>query len=112
MACDFCGDTFNSYQPLLVTVQRSGSEVLLYVGNQSTSIISITRMLLCLRHGTGTTVLYLRPDYPIQTLNRRYIESYMVSVLEYRLTSSATSAQAEAEYVEVDGRSVSCSYDL
>ena len=112
MACDFCGDTFNSYQPLLVTIERSGSDVLLYVGNQSKNIISITRMLLCLRSQSSTTILYLRSDYPIQTLNRRDIESYMSSVLEYQLTSSADSAQAEAEYVEIDGRSVSCSYDL
>lgn len=111
MSCDFCGNTFNSYQPLLVTIQRSGSNVLLYTANQSRSIISISRMLLCLRYASSTTILYLRPDYPIQTLTTREVEQGM-TVLQYTLSSSATSGQAEAEYVEIDGRSVSCSYEL
>ena len=112
MACDYCGNTFNSYQPLLITLQRSGGDVLLYTANQSRSIISISRILLCLRYASGgTTILYLRPDFPIQTLGRREVEQGM-TVLQYQATSSANSTQAEAEYVEIAGRSVSCSYDL
>ena len=111
MSCDFCGDTFNSYQPLLITIQRSGTDVLLYTRNQSRNIISISRMLLCLRHDGGSTILYLRPDFPIQTLTAREIEQG-TTLLQYRARSSARSAQAEAEYVEISGRSVSCGYDL
>jgi hypothetical protein len=109
MACDFCGSTFNSYQPLLVTIQRSGSNVLLYTGNQSRSIISIWRMLLCLKSSGSTTVLYLRPNFPFQTLTAQNVEQG-TTLLQYQITSSATSVQAEAEYLEVSGRSVSCVY--
>jgi hypothetical protein len=109
MACDFCGSTFNSYQPLLVTIQQSGGSVLLYTGNQSRNIISIWRMLLCLKFPTYTVVYYLRPNFPIQTLTAQNVEQG-TTLLQYQLTASPTSAQAEAEYLEVSGRSVSCAY--
>jgi hypothetical protein len=111
MACDFCTNTFNSYQPLLVTILRSGSNVLLYTGNQSRNIISISRMLICLRSASSTVILYLRPDFPIQSITSGKVEQG-TTLLQYQVTSSATSAQAEAEYVEIDGRSVSCTYEL
>jgi len=110
MACDFCTNTFNSYQPLLVTITLSGGTVRLYTGNQTRSIISIYRMLLCLRYSSSTTILYIRPNQPGQQLNQSLIESYMSSVLQYQVNTTATSAQAEAEYIEVNGRSVSCTY--
>jgi hypothetical protein len=111
MSCDFCGDTFNNYQPLLITIQKSGGDVLLYTGNQSRNIISISRMLLCLRYSWGATVLYLRPDFHVNTLTAREVEQG-TTLLQFRVTASPDSAQAEAEYVEIGGRSVSCTYDL
>ena len=112
MSCDSCGNTFNSYQPLLITIQRSGGgDILLYTANQSRNIISISRMLLCLRYASSTTILYLRPDSSTQPLTSREVEQG-TTLLQYRLSSSATFGQAEAEYVEIDGRNVSCSYEL
>ena len=111
MACDFCTNTFNGYQPLLVTILRSGSNVLLYAGNQSRNIISISRMLLCLRSPSFTVILYLRPDFPFGSIGSGKIEQG-TNALVYQVNSSAASAQAEAEYVESDGRSVSCTYEL
>ena len=111
MSCDFCGNTFNSYQPLLITIQKWDGDILLYTGNQSRSIISISRMLLCLRYSWGTTILYLRPDSPFNTLTTREVEQG-TTLLQFRTSGSPDSAQAEAESVEISGRSVSCSYDL
>ncbi|NTW88962.1 MAG: hypothetical protein HGB26_07550 [Desulfobulbaceae bacterium] len=111
MSCDFCGSTFDSYQPLQITIQKSGDELLLYAKNQSKNIISTSRMLLCLRYDTSTTVLYLRPDSSYQKLTTREIEQGTM-LLQYRIKTTAKSAQAEAEYVEISGRSVSCNYDL
>src|SRR5579872_3734950 len=112
MSCNNCTTTFNSYNPLNVTIQKNGGNVLLYMQNQSCNIINVQRALLCLNYANGgTTILYLRPNFHIQTLTSGSIEQG-TTLLEYSLASTATSAQAEVEYMEVDGRSVSCSYDL
>jgi hypothetical protein len=112
MACNFCTTTIDSYNPLKVTIQRSGANVLLYMQNQSRNIINIQRALLCLDYGAGfSTILYLRPNFAIQPLNRAWIEQGS-TVLQYTLVSTAVKAQSEVEYTEVDGRSVSCEYNL
>ena len=111
MSCNFCTSTFNSYNPLLATVQKSGSTLLLYMQNQSRSIINVQRALLCIDYGNGgTTILYLRPNYAFNTLNFGSIEQG-TTYLEFSISAStAKAAQAEVEYWEVDGRSVSCNY--
>lgn len=111
MACDFCTNTFNANQPLLVTIQRLGGNVLLYAANQSRNIIAISRILLCLRSQSSTALFYLRPNFPFQSIGSGVLEQG-TSALVYQISSPAHSGQAQAEYVEVDGRSVSCSYEL
>jgi hypothetical protein len=111
MSCDSCADAFDNYQPLLITVQESGGNLLLYSQNQSRNIISISRMLLCLRYPSYTTILYLRPDSSYASLTAREVEQG-TTLLQFQISASPNSVQAEAEYVEISGRSVSCSYDL
>lgn len=107
MACNPCESGFQQYQSVVVSILKSGTNALLYVQNQGRNIVEIRRILLCY----GGTTLYLRPPgqpiswtYPSDTLETG------TTALYYQVNGLAagTIVQAQAEYVEIDGRSRSC----
>ena len=62
MACNSCEINFQSYQSIVVSIQKSGSNALLYVKNQGRNIVLIRRILLCYTmQSGGWGMLYLRP---------------------------------------------------
>src|SRR5579871_2085997 len=112
MACNTCETGFQGYQSVVVSIQKSGSNALLYVQNQGSNIVLIRRILLCYQlPGGGAGTLYLRaaPDPISWMFPSTYLETG-TTALYYSLNNLApgTLIQAQAEYVEVDGRSRSC----
>lgn len=112
MACNNCETGFQQYQTVVVSIQQSGTTALLYVQNQGRNIVHIRRILLCYtRRGVGTTTLYLRPaPDPISWIYGSAFLETGITALYYQLNNVAagTIVQAQAEYIEVDGRSRSC----
>jgi hypothetical protein len=111
MACNSCETNFQSNQSIVVSIQKSGSNALLYVQNQGRNIVLIRRILLCYTPKTGGWgMLYLRPPpdgiswaYPLAFLEPGITAHY------YTLNASnVTIVQAQAEYIEIEGRSRSC----
>jgi hypothetical protein len=112
MACNNCETGFQSYQTIVVSIVKSGASALLYVANQGRNIVLMRRILLCYQTpGGGTTTLYLRaaPDQITWTYPTTYLETG-ITALYYTLNNlqPGTIVQAQAEYVEIDGRSRSC----
>lgn len=110
MACNSCETGFQSAQSLVVSITRSGSSALLYVGNQGRNIALIERILLCMSSGGGSSIWYLR--YP-SAITWTYPSSTLepgITALFYTLTNVPAGAivQAQAEYIEIEGRAVSC----
>ena len=116
MACNACEISFQSYQTLVVSILKSGPNALLYIENQGRNIAYIRRVLICYTApaGWGGT-LYLRPpgqpiswEYPSDTLETG------ITALFYILSGlpADTLVQAQAEYIEIEGRSRSCSATL
>jgi hypothetical protein len=105
MACTSCQTTFQSAQPVVVSIVKSGSNALVYVQNQGRSIAHLRRIIVC--YGSG--VLYLRPPPSAITWSGpEYLEPGTTS-LYYNFTPPAGSTvEAQAEYVEISGRSRSC----
>jgi len=111
MACNNCENGFQNNQSVVVSVQKSGSQALLYVQNQGRNIIQIRRILLCYTSGSGAGgVLYLRP--PPDQITWTYPSAFLepgITALYYSLNNSAGYiVQAQAEYIEIEGRSRSC----
>jgi hypothetical protein len=111
MTCNACESSFQGSQSLVVSVSKSGTSALLYLGNQGRNILLIRRILLCATSGGGTTVLYLRaaPDGISWVYPSTYLEPGLTA-LYYNWTGLAagTIVQAQAEYIEIEGRSRSC----
>lgn len=107
MPCNPCETNFQSASSVVVSIVKSGTTALLYVQNQGRNIVHLRRILLC--YGAGGT-LYLRPPPAgISWSGPEYLEPGSTS-LYYSFTPPAGSAvQAQAEYVELTGRSRSCS---
>jgi hypothetical protein len=115
MACNRCETFFNSAQTIVVTIQASGANALVYVQNQGRNIVMIRRILLCYTTATGGYgVLYLRPAP--DAISWIYPSGFLepgITALYYQLNAaSAQIVQAQAEYVEIDGRSRSCAHDV
>lgn len=110
MACNPCETNLKSWQPVVVSITRSGTTAIVYVQNQGRSIAHIRRIVLCaVTAGGGTSTWYLRPDSGIVFTGPEYLEPG-ATVSYYSFTPSAGSVvQAQAEYIEIDGRSRSCS---
>lgn len=112
MACNSCETQFQSAQSLVAFITKSGSTALVYLRNQGRNICLIKRILVCYTTpaGGGSTV-YLRPppdsiawSYPSETLEQG------ITALFYSFTPPAGAiVQAQAEYIEIDGRTRSCS---
>src|SRR5262245_26248318 len=115
MACSTCDTNFHTHQTLVLSLRRTAGSMLLYAQNQGRNIVLIRRILLCytLPDSTGG-MLYLRPPpagmswvYPSEFLEQG------LTALYYQLTvPKGTFVEAQAEYVEVDGRSKSCAEQL
>jgi hypothetical protein len=116
MACNSCETGFEGAQSIVVSIQKSGANALLYVENQGRNAVLIRRILLCYqRPGGGTTTLYLRATP--QAITWIYPLTYLeqgITALFYQLNNLApgTVVQAQAEYVEIEGRSRSCSQTM
>lgn len=115
MACNSCENNFQGYQPIVVTIQKSGSNALLYVQNQGRNIVMIRRILLCYTMASGGWgMLYLRP--PPDGISWSYPTAFLetgITALFYTLNASNVKlVQAQAEYIEIDGRSRSCTTDF
>jgi len=111
MACNSCENSFQSYQSVVVSIVQSGANRLLYVQNQGRNIVMIRRILLCYTTSFGSGVLYLRPapDPITWTYPSAFLETG-ITALYYTLSATGINiTQAQAEYIEIDGRSRSCS---
>lgn len=110
MACNGCETTFQSNQSVVVSINRSGTTGNLYVQNQGRNIVLIRRILLCYTTSTGSGVLYLRP--PPDGIAWSYPSSYLepgITAFYYSLNvADVQFFQAQAEYIEIEGRSRSC----
>jgi hypothetical protein len=110
MACNACETGFQDYQSVVVSIQRSGTTGSLYVTNQGRNIVLIRRILFCYTTPTGSGTLYLRP--PPDGIAWSYPSSYLetgITAFYYSLNiANVTSYQAQAEYIEIEGRSRSC----
>lgn len=115
MACNACETNFQGYQSVVVSIQKSGSNAVLFVQNQGRNIVMIRRILLCYTTASGGAgILYLRPP------NDAIAWSYPSAFLEPGLTASyytlnasnVKTVQAQAEYIEIEGRSRSCAVDF
>ncbi len=115
MVCNICEKNFQGYQPIVVSIQKSGSNALLYVQNQGRNIVMIRRILLCYTSATGGSgMLYLRP--PPDPISWTYPSAFLetgITALYYTLSvPNARILQAQAEYIEIEGRSRSCQTDF
>lgn len=116
MACTRCEDfSFTPNSSIVTSIQISGSNANLYVQNQGKNAVEIRRILLCYQTDGGTSTLYLRAApqgitwiYPLTYLEQG------ITALFYQLNNlpAGTIVQAQAEYIEFDGRSKSCSQSV
>jgi hypothetical protein len=111
MACNACESSFNGAQAIVVHVGQSGPNATLSVQNQGRNIVMIRRILLCYTTtGGGTGILYLRP--PPDGISWIYPSGFLepgISALYYQLNAANVRiVQAQAEYIEIGGRSRSC----
>lgn len=111
MACNSCETNFQGYQSIVVSIVQSGPNRLLYVQNQGRNIVMIRRILLCYTQGAGTGVLYLRPapDAITWTYPSAFLETGITALYYTLNVPNINITQAQAEYIEIDGRSRSCS---
>ncbi len=102
-SCEKCQGAFSGYVPsgqLELTISRSGNEVRVWAQNKSKSIIYLKRFLICRVYSGWWSVGYYRPEL--------YIEQGVGSLIHNEsIGAGELSVQAEAEYIELTGRSVS-----
>ena len=116
MTCNSCETEFQGSQTIVLSVVKSGADVFLYVQNQGRNIVQLRRVLLCsaLPSG-GSWILFLRPspDQISWIYPSAFIEPGLTALL-YRLSGASTGSivQAQAEYIEIEGRSRSCSISV
>jgi hypothetical protein len=110
MACNPCEISFQGYQSVVVSIQASGATANLYVQNQGRNIVMIRRILLSYSTAGGSGTLYLRP--PNDPISWIYPSGFLetgITALYYQLNvANVQIVQAQAEYIEFEGRSRSC----
>ncbi len=110
MACNSCESTFQGSQSIVVSLIKSGTNMHLHVQNQGRNIVQLRRILLCSTSGGGSLVLFLRPPPdPISWLPSAFLEPG-TTALFFILNNvpAGNVVQAQAEYIEIEGRSRSC----
>ncbi len=117
MSCNVCENGFESYQSLVPSIETDDG-VYLWLTNQGTNILQVTRILLCYFYPDdgGSGVMYLRPPgeggidwlYPSATLEQGLAANF------YQIDGfpDGTTFQAQAEYVEVQDRARSCAVTI
>jgi hypothetical protein len=112
MACNSCETSFQGSQTLVVSIVKSGTNALLYVQNQGRNIVQIRRILLCSTSpGGGSSILFLRPppDQITWTYPSAFIEPGLTALYySWNNIPAGRIVQAQAEYIELEGRSRSC----
>jgi hypothetical protein len=112
MACNTCETSFQGAQSIVVSIVKSGTNALLYVQNQGRNIVQIRRILICSSNPAGGyTILYLRP--PPDAISWSYPSPFIepgLTAWYYTWNNIPAGAivQAQAEYIELEGRSRSC----
>lgn len=112
MACNACETSFQGNQSLVVNVAKSGTSAIVSVTSQGRNIVEIRRIVLCASYpGGGQSLWFLRP--PPSGIAWMYPSAFFEPVIGatiYILNGlpAGTIVQAQAEYVEIDGRSRSC----
>jgi hypothetical protein len=112
MACNNCEIGFQGSQTVLVSIEKSGTNALLYLQNQGRNIVHLIRISLCrTSSGGGTTTLFLRPppDAIAWSYPSAFLEPYIrAHFYTWGNIPTGTIVQAQAEYIEIEGRSRSC----
>jgi hypothetical protein len=110
MPCNSCESNFQSYQSIVVSIVDSGPNRLIYVQNQGSNIVMIRRILLCYTTPGGWGMLYLRPapDQISWTYPSAFLETGITALYYSLSVSNVKITQAQAEYIEVEGRARSC----
>ena len=113
MACNSCETGFQGSQTLVVSVTKLGADVHLVLQNQGRNVVLIRRIILCSSFaggGSHTIILRAAPDGVAWLYGSTYLEP-TISARYYTLTAvpAGTIVQAQAEYIEIEGRSRSCS---
>jgi hypothetical protein len=111
MACNSCETTFQGSQTIVVSILKSGANALLYVQNQGRNIVQLRRILLCYAPPSGGSgVLYLRPapDGISWTYPSAFLEPGLTALYYSFAPPAGSIVQAQAEYIELEGRSRSC----
>jgi hypothetical protein len=111
MTCNPCENSFQGYQSVVVSVQKSGSTANLYVQNQGAQHRHDPEDPALLHDNLGGWgMLYLRP--PNEDISWIYPSAFLetgITALYYQLNAvNADIVQAQAEYIEIEGRSRSC----
>jgi len=111
MACNVCETSFQGNQSLVVSVTKSGTSANVFISNQGRNIAQIERLVICMQSGSGASFVYLRP--PPQPGSWLYPTAFLeqgIGATYANLTGlpAGTLVQAQAEYIEIDGRSRSC----
>jgi hypothetical protein len=113
MACNACEASFQAGMPIAITINTSGPNALLYVSNQGLNIALIRQIVVCYEEPNGDSgFLVLRA--PPEAISWIYPSTYLdanFSALYYEFTKlpAGTLLQAQADYIEITGRSRSCS---
>lgn len=101
-----CTNPFQGYDPLILSVTKSGNDVLLYAQNNGRNILFIKRMLLRMEYGSGSsTTLYIREGgfFDFYIGGERLEQG--LTHLKFRTTNaSAIRGEASAEYIETTSR--------
>ena len=107
MACNTCETSFKSMTSVAVSITKSGTTAILYVTNQGRNIIHLRRIVVC--SSSGST-FYLRPaPSGITWSGPEYLEPGTTASYYSWTPTAGSEVQAQAEYIEIDGRSRSCS---
>ena len=109
--CTPCEESLTYHSPLTIYLLKSGSNVLVYARNNGRNIVVIKRLLLCREwSGGGRTINYLRESDFIVGGER--VEQGSTQLKYSASAAGAVSARAQAEYIEITGRSLSCELTL
>ena len=107
MACNSCETSFQSMTSVVVSIIKSGTTAQVFVTNQGRSIAHMRRIVVCT--SAGTTLFLRPPPMGISWSGPEYLEpGFGASYFSFTPPAGST-VQAQAEYVEISGRSRSCS---
>ncbi len=108
-SCTYCEESFKGYAPLVLRIYKSGGDILVYAQNNTRNIILIKRLILCINYEYHSTLIYVREGgfYDFYIGGERLEQG--TTQLKFKISApTSISARAEAEYIEITSRSVSC----